>query len=156
MRTNSTVNQSVQFRLFSEEQVEELRRAALLTIEYTGLDVYHEESQGPRLRYFFDDVCERIVGIYCRDLARKAKPRQAIRYYRKAAQIDMSSAARSQIYKKIAERYVDMDQPNEARRILMKAFDINPRMRGAARICEKLNVPYPPAAAGATKAARAD
>ncbi len=65
-------------------------------------EVYNEEMNGPKLRYFFEEVCDRIVGIYCRELARNAPSHEAIQYYQKAARIEMSSAARSQIYKKIA------------------------------------------------------
>ena len=107
------------------------------------LDVYKEESEGPRLRYFYDEVRDRIVSIYCRRLARGAQPKDAIRYYKKAAEIDQSNAARSQIYKKMAERYYDMDEVNQARKMIQQAFAINPKMKGARRICESLDIPYP-------------
>ncbi len=111
------------------------------------LEVYSEESEGPRLRYFFDEVCDRIIGIYCRDLARNAPPKQAIRYYQKAARIHMSEAQRSQIYKKIAEKYLQLDDIPRARAALEKAFKINPKMKGAQRLCEKLGVQASKAAA---------
>jgi len=107
------------------------------------VDVYKEESEGPRLRYFYDEVRDRIVSIYCRRLARGASPKDAIRYYRKAAEIDQSNASRSQIYKKMAERYYDIDEVDEARRMIEQAFAINPKMKGARRICESLGIPYP-------------
>ena len=106
------------------------------------LEVYKEESQGPRLRYFYDEVSERIVAIYCRHLARKAAPREAIGYYQKAAKIDQSNAARSQIYMKMAEQYCDLGERGEARRIMRQALHINPRMKGARRLCRNLGIPY--------------
>jgi len=115
------------------------------------LEVYKEESGGTRLRYFFEEVCDRIVAIYCRELARKTTPRQAIGFYRKAAKIEMSAAARSQIYRKIAEQYCDIGEDDRARQTMREAFKINPRMKGVARICRQLNIPYPPRQA-ATKA----
>jgi len=45
MRVNYRVNRSVQFRLFSDDQLEELYRAVLHTMEYTGLDVHNEEAR---------------------------------------------------------------------------------------------------------------
>jgi len=107
------------------------------------LEVYREESEGPRLRYFYDDVRERVITIYCRHLARRAAPLKAIEYYRKAAEIDQPDAARSQIYKKIAERYWDLGDADQARRMMRKAFGVNPNMKGARRICERLGLPVP-------------
>lgn len=106
------------------------------------LEVYREEGQGPRLRYFYDEVRDRIVTIYCRYLARKAPPREAISYYQKAAKIDQSNAARSQIYRKMAERYRDMGERDEAREMMRRALHMNPRMKGIRRLCESLHVPY--------------
>jgi trimethylamine--corrinoid protein Co-methyltransferase len=46
MRANSQVNQSVQFRLFSDDQLAELQRATLHLLEYVGLDVHSERARG--------------------------------------------------------------------------------------------------------------
>ena len=46
MRANQLANQSVQFRLLSQDQLEELCQAALRLLEYTGLDVHNEEARG--------------------------------------------------------------------------------------------------------------
>ena len=99
-------------------------------------------ESGMYISYFYDEVRERIVAIYCRHLARKATPRKAIEYYRKAAEIDQSNAARSQIYKKMAERHYDLGETEKAREMMGKAFRINPKMKGARRICENLGIPY--------------
>jgi len=45
MRVNYQINKSVQFRLFTEDQLEEIYRATLHVLEYTGLDVYNERAR---------------------------------------------------------------------------------------------------------------
>lgn len=45
MRTNYQVNSGVRFRMFSDDQLQELVDGVLHVLEYTGLDVYHEESR---------------------------------------------------------------------------------------------------------------
>jgi trimethylamine--corrinoid protein Co-methyltransferase len=45
MRANQLANQSVQCRLLSQDQLEEIYRAALRLLEYTGLDVHNEEAR---------------------------------------------------------------------------------------------------------------
>ncbi|HKJ26460.1 MAG TPA: trimethylamine methyltransferase family protein [Anaerolineales bacterium] len=45
MRTNYRVNSGVRFRMLSDDQLQELVDGVLHVLEYTGLDVYHEESR---------------------------------------------------------------------------------------------------------------
>jgi trimethylamine--corrinoid protein Co-methyltransferase len=45
MRTNYRVNSGVRFSIFSQEQLEELFQGILHVLEYTGLDVQHEEAR---------------------------------------------------------------------------------------------------------------
>ncbi len=45
MRVNQQANQTVQFRLLSEDQLEEIKRVALHLLEYTGLDVHNVEAR---------------------------------------------------------------------------------------------------------------
>jgi trimethylamine--corrinoid protein Co-methyltransferase len=45
MRSNYQVNSGVQFRMLSEDQLEELFESVLHLLEYTGLDVYHDEAR---------------------------------------------------------------------------------------------------------------
>jgi trimethylamine--corrinoid protein Co-methyltransferase len=45
MRTNYQVNSGVRFQMFSQDQLEELFLGVLHVLEYTGLDVYHEEAR---------------------------------------------------------------------------------------------------------------
>ena len=45
MRTNYGANAGVRFNMFSQDQLEELFNGVLHILEYTGLDVYHEEAR---------------------------------------------------------------------------------------------------------------
>ena len=45
MRTNYRINSGVRFSMFSKDQLEELFWGVLHLLEYTGLDVKHEESR---------------------------------------------------------------------------------------------------------------
>ncbi|NLF12527.1 MAG: trimethylamine methyltransferase [Anaerolineaceae bacterium] len=45
MRTNYPVNSGVRFQMLSDEQLEELFEGVLHVLEYTGLDVYHDEAR---------------------------------------------------------------------------------------------------------------
>jgi trimethylamine--corrinoid protein Co-methyltransferase len=45
MRTNYRVNSGVRFQMLSNDQLEELFEGVLHVLEYTGLDVYHEEAR---------------------------------------------------------------------------------------------------------------
>ena len=46
------------------------------------------------------------------------------------------------MYKKIAEFYVEIDQLPEARIVLKMAFELQPRLTGAKKICQRLNIAY--------------
>ncbi|MGD8490025.1 MAG: trimethylamine methyltransferase family protein, partial [Anaerolineae bacterium] len=45
MRTNYRVNSGVRFELLSPDQLQELFDGVLHLLEYTGLDVYHDEAR---------------------------------------------------------------------------------------------------------------
>jgi len=45
MRTNYPVNSGVRFQMLSDEQLQELFEGVLHVLEYTGLDVYHDEAR---------------------------------------------------------------------------------------------------------------
>ena len=45
MRTNYVVNSGVRFQLLSQDQLQELFDGVLHLLEYTGLDVYHDEGR---------------------------------------------------------------------------------------------------------------
>ncbi|MGD8622586.1 MAG: trimethylamine methyltransferase family protein, partial [Anaerolineales bacterium] len=44
MRANYQVNSGVRFQMLSDDQLQELFESVLHVLEYTGLEVHHEES----------------------------------------------------------------------------------------------------------------
>ena len=45
MRGNYTVNSGVRFRMLTDDQLEELFNGVLHVLEYTGLEVHHEQAR---------------------------------------------------------------------------------------------------------------
>jgi len=102
-------------------------------------EVFREEQRGPRLRFFFEEVRDRIRDIYCRALARSAPPLKAIEFYRKALRLNLPKADQAFVHKKIAERYHEMGDMASAEQALARAFEMKPNLKGAQKICTKLN-----------------
>jgi len=101
-------------------------------------EIYREEEEPPRICFFFDELKLRLRDLYCRKLTRKTKPRIALDYYAEALAFIHDKADRSLVFKRMAECYLKLQDTEEARASLEEAFRLNPRMKGARRICEKL------------------
>jgi Tfp pilus assembly protein PilF len=52
----------------------------------------------------------------------------------------VSKKTEAYLHKKIAESYFKAQQERKARGHLKKAFDLEPKLKGAQKICEKLAV----------------
>jgi len=102
-------------------------------------EVYKEETEGPRLRYFYEEVRDRIRDIYCRSLARSATPEVALKYYKKALKCGLPKTDQAFVHKKMAERHFDLGDIAAARDALTEAFRLKPNLKGTQKICTKLN-----------------
>ena len=101
--------------------------------------VYNEEREGP-VRVFLEEVKDRIRDIYCKKLARKSDPDEAIMIYAKVLSLGIPKKTEAYIHKKIAEAYYKSGSLKKARSHLQKAFALEPKLKGAQKICEKLGV----------------
>lgn len=74
MRANYRVNSGVQFRLLSEDQLEELVNSVLHVLEVTGLEVHHEEAREilAEAGAYVDDLRVRVPSHLVREALRKA------------------------------------------------------------------------------------
>ncbi len=74
MRTNYQVNSGTQFRMLSEDQLEELRDSVFHVLEYTGLEVHHEESRDilHQAGAWVDGLRVRIPSYLVKDALEKA------------------------------------------------------------------------------------
>jgi curved DNA-binding protein CbpA len=102
-------------------------------------NVYHEERNSP-LRFFLEEVKDRIRDIYCKKVARRCKPLEAVKIYEKVMAMGVSKKTEAYLHKKIAESYFKAQQEKKARGHLKKAFELEPKLKGAQKICEKLAV----------------
>jgi curved DNA-binding protein CbpA len=102
-------------------------------------NVYQEERNSP-LRYFLEDVKDRIRDIYCKKVARRCKPLEAVRVYEKVLAMGVSKKTEAYLHKKIAESYYKADLSKKASVHLRRAFELEPKLKGAQKICEKLAI----------------
>lgn len=102
-------------------------------------NVYNEERNGPK-RFFLEDVKDRIRDIYCKKVARRCKPIESVKVYEKVMGMGVSKKTEAYLHKKIAESYFKANLEKKARSHLEKAFELEPKLKGAQKICEKLSV----------------
>lgn len=104
-------------------------------------EVYREELEGPRLRYFFDEVQERIVTIYCQQLARAAPPQDAVPYFQHALKLGLPARDRAEIRKRLAETLLKIGDREGAQRELREAIKLHPGIKGVQRLAARLGMP---------------
>ena len=106
-------------------------------------EVYREELEGPRLRYFFDEVQDRIVSIYCQHLLRKARPEKAIEHFHHALKLGLPDKDRAEIRKRLAESHLKAGNKEAARRELRQALRLRPSLKGVQRLASRLGMAVP-------------
>ncbi len=106
-------------------------------------EVFQEELEGPRLRYFFDEVQERIVTIYCQHLARSAEPHDAVRYFQHALKLGLPHRDRAEIRKRLAETLLKTGDRDNAARELREAIRLHPGIKGVQRLATRLGIQIP-------------
>ena len=74
MRTNYVANAGVRFNVFSQDQLEELFNGVLHLLQYTGLDVKHEEARDilKKAGAWVDGERVRLPSYMVKDALRKA------------------------------------------------------------------------------------
>jgi len=103
-------------------------------------EVYREELEGPRLRYFFDEVQERIVSIYCQHLPRAAPPQDAVRHFQHALKLGLPARDRAEIRKRLAETLLKIGDREGAQRELREALKLHPGIKGVQRLAARLGI----------------
>ena len=101
--------------------------------------VFNEEKDDPQ-RYFLDLVKEKIRDIYTKRLARRSQPLQAVAIYQKVLNLGIQKKTEAYIHKKIAEAFHKAGLAEKAISHLETAFRLEPKLKGAQKICEKLGV----------------
>jgi curved DNA-binding protein CbpA len=103
-------------------------------------EVYKEELEGPRLRYFLDEVYERIVNIYCHQLVRHPDIEEAAELFEHALDLDLQVKDRAEILKRFAETLLKLGANEKAKRQLAEAVRIRPGLKGVQRLCSRLGI----------------
>jgi curved DNA-binding protein CbpA len=102
-------------------------------------NVYSAEKNSP-MRFFLEEVKDRIRDIYCKKVARRCKPIESVKIYEKVMAMGVSKKTEAYLHKKIAESYFKGSVEKKARVHLKRAFELEPKLKGAQKICEKLAV----------------
>lgn len=102
-------------------------------------EAYDQLQQKARKQYLFDEIKDRIQRIYCRALARRASPKEAIFYYEKVLELDLGRAERAFLHKKIAECHFKQGDLYSASGHLNLALSLKPNLRGVHRLLAWLN-----------------
>ena len=103
-------------------------------------EVYREELEGPRLRYFFDEVQDRIVTIYCQHLPRTAVPQDAVVHFQHALKLGLPARDRAEIRKRLAETLLKIGDREGAQRELLEALKLHPGIKGVQRLASRLGI----------------
>lgn len=107
-----------------------------------ALQLYEEvhDCEEAKNRYgsFFNEITDRIRDLCIKTLPRVSKEGDAIAYYKRALDLDLSDSEAAFVHKKLAECHYEIKQPKEALTALKEAFRLNPNIKGTRRICDKL------------------
>jgi tetratricopeptide (TPR) repeat protein len=104
-------------------------------------DVYNEELEGPRLRYFFEEVRDRIVTIYCQHIPRELPPEKVIGHFKHALTLELPPKERAEMRKRLSETLLKVGHEDEARHHLLEALRLRPGLKGVQRLCARLKIP---------------
>jgi len=110
-----------------------LQAAAALYEEVLGL-----ETRVHRSRHFFPEVVARLKALYVRRIPRTVGPEEALRSYDRAEALGVGRVERGEIEKKRAMAFFDLGEIGRAAACLQEALRLNPRIKGAKRIGEKI------------------
>ena len=98
------------------------------------------EAKRPCFRHFIREVKERLKFIYLYHFSVDGYDHTSHIPLTKVRALKLPKRETAWMYKKIAEFYVEIDQLSEARTVLKMAFELQPRLTGAKKICRTLNM----------------
>ena len=98
------------------------------------------EAHRPCFKHFIREVKERLKFIYLHHFSVEGYDQTCQIPLTKIRALKLSKRETAWMYKKIAEFYVEIKQYPEARIVLKMAFEFQPRLTGAKKICKTLNM----------------
>ena len=100
------------------------------------------ETKRPCFRHFIREVKDRLKFIYLYHFTVEGYAQTHPIPLTKIRELKLSKRETAWMYKKVAEFYVEIDRFREARTVLKMAFELQPRLTGAKKICQTLNMGY--------------
>lgn len=101
-------------------------------------ELYHSEEARKRHGFLMNEISDRILQICCREMGGCVAPDKASACYMRALALNLPRPRRAFLHKKLAECALQMGDEASARRHLEIAFELQPEMKGAAKICRRL------------------
>ena len=98
------------------------------------------ESQRPCFKHFIREIKERLKFIYLYHFTVEGYNQTYQIPLAKIRELKLSKRETAWMYKKIAEFYVEINRLPEARTVLKMAFELQPHLTGAKKICKILNM----------------
>ena len=100
------------------------------------------EAKRPCFKHFIQEVKERLKFIYLYHFSTEGYDQTCHIPLTKIRALRLPKRETAWMYKKIAEFYVEIDRFPEARTVLKMAFELQPHLTGAKKICRTLNMGY--------------
>ena len=122
---------------FTFERHRKIKQAMLI---YESL--LSAEAKRPCFRHFTREVKERLKFIYLYHFSAEGCHQTYHIPLTKIRALKLPKRETAWIYKKIAEFYVEINRLPEARTVLKMAFELQPCLTGAKKICQTLNMRY--------------
>ena len=98
------------------------------------------EGQRPCFKHFIKEVKDRLKRIYLFHFSVEGHYLMCQIPLSKIQGLNLTKRETAWMYKKIAEFYVEINLFPEARQILLMAFELQPNLAGAKKICQTLNI----------------
>ena len=98
------------------------------------------EGERPCFKHFIKEVKERLKRIYLYHFSVEGYEQMTQLPLAKIQALKLPKRETAWMYKKIAEFYVEINLFPEAREVLIMAFELQPNLTGAKKICQILNM----------------
>lgn len=98
------------------------------------------EGQRPCFKHFIKEIKERLKRIYLYHFSVEGYEQMTQISLTKIQALKLPKQETAWMYKKIAEFYVEINLFPEARKVLLMAFELQPNLAGAKKICRTLNL----------------
>jgi curved DNA-binding protein CbpA len=98
------------------------------------------EKKKAYFRNFTQEIEHMLRDVYLQNIAKAEKTGEILDNMRKIMAMDISKRDIAQVYKKSAEAFYRINDIDNARNSLKKAFYVDPKLKGAKKIAEKLGI----------------